>query len=121
MIINASDYAGNTALIGPTTVRGDITDPNVVITYPKEGELVGGVVPIVGIASGTGSNIASITINDTTWGDSSQNPQIDFATGNPSGVFAFENKSYIVPKEYWVEITITDEADNIDIEMEDDE
>ena len=111
--INATDYAGNTATIGPTTVRGDVTDPSVSITYPQEGQLVGGIVPITGIAMGTGSNIASISINDTIWGDASQNPQIDFATGSPSGVFVFENKSYIIPIEYWVEITVTDEAGNV--------
>ena len=111
--INATDYAGNTATIGPTLVTGDLIDPSVTITYPLEGQLVGGAISITGTATGTGSNVASLTINDTIWGDEFQKPQIDTVTGNPSGAFSFENKSVITPKEYWVEINITDDAGNV--------
>ena len=110
--INATDLASNTAVIGPTAVTGDVTLPNVVITSPTEGQLVGGIVSITGTASGTGSNIASIFINNTLWGDGSQAPQTDTATGNPSGSFSFENNSYVTPGLYWVEVNITDTAGN---------
>ena len=83
-----------------------------VITSPLEGQVVGGSVSITGTASGTGSIIASIYINNTLWGDGSQAPQIDTATGNPSGDFSFENNSYIAPGLYWVEVNITDAAGN---------
>ena len=111
--INATDLASNTVVRGPTAITGDITLPNVVITSPLEGQLVGGNVSITGTTSGTGSIIASIYINNSLWGDGSQAPQIDTATGNLSGDFSFENNSYIVPGLYWVEVNITDAAGNI--------
>ncbi|MHA2035502.1 MAG: beta strand repeat-containing protein [Promethearchaeota archaeon] len=110
--INGTDLAGNVQY-NSTSIDGDITLPTVTIISPTEGENVGGAISITGTAIGTGSNIASIYINNTIWGDSSQKPQTDTATGNPSGSFTFDNKSYIAPGNYWVEINITDYAGNV--------
>ncbi|UCC19655.1 MAG: hypothetical protein JSV62_16400 [Promethearchaeota archaeon] len=110
--VNATDIAGNTVVIGPISVIGDLTLPNVVITSPTEGQDVGGIVSISGFAFGTGSKIASIYVNNSIWGDENQAPQIDTATGTQSGSFIFYNKSYIAPGVYWVEVNITDYAGN---------
>ena len=110
--VNATDFASNTAIIGPIAVTGDITLPQVAITSPTEGQEVGGAISITGTASGTGSLISSIYINNTIWGDVLQAPQYDTATGNSAGSFTFYNKSKIAPGLYWVEINITDIAGN---------
>ncbi|KKM95301.1 hypothetical protein LCGC14_1189580 [marine sediment metagenome] len=111
--INGTDIAGNVQY-NSTSIYGDITLPSVTITSPTEGETVGGAISITGTASGTGSNIASIYINNSViWGDASGNPQTDTATDNPSGSFTFNNESYIAPGNYWVEINITDYAGNV--------
>ncbi|KKM98572.1 hypothetical protein LCGC14_1156530, partial [marine sediment metagenome] len=109
--VNGTDLAGNVQY-NSTSIFGDITLPSVAITSPTEGENVGGSISIIGTASGTGSNIASIYINNSIWGDAFNNPQIDTATGNPTGSFTSNNKSYIAPGNYWVEINITDYAGN---------
>ena len=111
--INATDLAGNTATVGPVSVTGDITLPQVIITSPTENQQVGGIISIAGLAFGTGSPIASIYINNSIWGDETQAPQIDTATGKTSGEFIFFNKSNIAPGFYSVEVNITDLAGNV--------
>ena len=110
--INGTDLVGNTGY-NSTSIIGDITLPNITITSPTEGQSLGGAISIIGKANGTGSNIVSIVINNTIWGDASENPQIDTATGSLSGDFTFNNKSAITPGSYWVNITITDDAGNV--------
>jgi len=108
----AEDSAGNIAW-EEVTVRKDIILPFADITDPApDGAQVGGsIISISGMANGTGSNIVSMYINDTRWGDGSQKPQTD-PSGSPSGGFVFNNNSYIAPGFYWIEINITDAVGN---------
>jgi hypothetical protein len=94
-------------------VRKDIIFPLVDITNPSpDGAQTGGfIISLSGLAYGTGSNIVSIYINDTRWGDGSQKPQTD-PSGSQSGAFVFNNNTVIAPGFYWIEINITDAAGN---------
>ncbi|MEJ2248441.1 MAG: LamG domain-containing protein [Candidatus Lokiarchaeota archaeon] len=108
----ANDTMGNIAW-QELTVRKDIILPLIEIDNPSpDGAQTGGsVISISGIANGTGSNILSIYINDTRWGDGFLKPQTD-PSGSQSGSFIFTNNTYIAPGFYWIKINITDTAGN---------
>ncbi|MFX1406164.1 MAG: Ig-like domain-containing protein [Promethearchaeota archaeon] len=114
--INATDLAGNVNISTLTTITGDIVNPFVNITNPgNDGESIGGnVIAINGWAYGTGSNILNIFINDSRWGVAQNKPQID-PSGSTSGLFSFENNSFIPLGFYWIEINITDAAGNVNV------
>ncbi|MEJ2248442.1 MAG: DUF2341 domain-containing protein [Candidatus Lokiarchaeota archaeon] len=109
----ANDSIGNIAW-NELTVRKDIILPLVDITTPSHdgGQLGGSVISISGMAYGTGSNIMSMFINDSRWGDGAQKPQTD-PSGSSSGTFIYTNNTLISPGYYWIEINITDVAGNV--------
>jgi hypothetical protein len=113
----ANDTAGNIAW-QEVIVRKDIILPFVDITNPSpDGTQTGGsIISISGIGYGTGSNIVSMYINDTKWGNGSQKPQND-PSGSESGAFVFNNNTYIAPGFYWIKINITDVAGNFNISI----
>jgi hypothetical protein len=113
----ANDTMGNVNY-EEVVVRKDIILPLVDITNPApDGAQTGGsIISISGLANGTGSNIVSIYINDTRWGDGSQKPQTD-PSGSQSGAFVFNNNTNIAPGFYWIEINITDAAGNINTSL----
>ncbi len=108
----ANDSLGNTNY-EEVIVRKDIILPFIDITTPShDGAQIGGsIISISGFGYGTGSNIVSMYVNDTRWGDGSQKPQLD-PSGSQSGAFMFSNNTYIAPGFYWIEINITDTAGN---------
>jgi hypothetical protein len=102
--VNITDTVGFTA-IDTVWFNIDNTNPTISITYPTNGQLItGSNFWINGTANGTGSNIATIMINDSRF-VINQNP-----VGSLFGNFSFYNNSYLSDGLITIWINITDTA-----------
>ncbi len=100
--INITDTSG-LSLLDTVWFNIDNTNPTISITYPANGQdIVGSIFWVNGTGNGTGSNIASVMINDSRF-SIDQNP-----VGSLSGSFSFYNNSYLPDGIIAIRVNITD-------------
>ncbi len=105
ILVNVTDSAGLTT---STTRWFDIdnTLPTITITDPvSDGDVdVGAIISVSGNADGTGSNIASVMINDSRF------TIFTDPSGTPSGAYQFRNNTFIPDGNIGVLVNVTDSA-----------